>query len=80
MTTSRRPTANVNDDEAGIDNDEVAGGGRRRPTTATTVADAADFDDDEATNGEHSCPMADTHDNEASSSGRCWPSKAPLAS
>ena len=37
-------------DIAGVDNDEVASGGRRHPTTATTVADAANVDNDEATN------------------------------
>jgi len=38
-------------EDAGIDNDEVASGGRRRPTTPTTIADAANVDDDEATSG-----------------------------
>jgi hypothetical protein len=38
-------------DDAGVNDDEVASGGCRRPTMATTVADAANVDDDEATNG-----------------------------
>jgi hypothetical protein len=36
---------------AGVDDVEVASGGRHRPTTTMTVADAASIDDDEATNG-----------------------------
>jgi len=43
-------------DDAGIDNNEVANGGRRRPTTPTTIADAADFDNDEAMSGGHRHP------------------------
>ena len=37
-------------DIAGVDDDEVASGGRRRPTTATTITDAANVNDNEATN------------------------------
>jgi hypothetical protein len=43
-------------DDTGIDVDEVASGGRRRPTTPTTMAEAADVDDDEATSGGRRCP------------------------
>jgi hypothetical protein len=38
-------------DNTGVDKDEVASGGRHRPTTATTVADVATVNNNEATNG-----------------------------
>jgi len=43
-------------DDACINVDEVASGGRRRPTTPTTIANAANVDDDEATSGGHRRP------------------------
>ena len=60
-------------EDAGVDDDEVASGGRRRPTTATTIADAANVDDDEATNSGRRCPTTVTDeagvDNDEDASG-----------
>ena len=47
-------------DDAGIDDDKVTSGGRRRPTTATTVAAVANVNDDKATNGGRHCPTTVT--------------------
>jgi hypothetical protein len=38
-------------DDAGIEDDEFASSGRRRPTTPTIIANAANVNDDEATSG-----------------------------
>ena len=65
-------------DDTSIDDDEVASGGRRRPTM--TVADAANVDDNKATNGGRRRPTADVNDNKATSGRRRRPTKAPLAS
>ena len=74
LATRRHPTmATAVANAANVVDDKVPRGGRRRPTTA-------DLDDDEATNGGHSCPTADAHDDEVRSAGRYRPSKAPLAS
>ena len=43
-------------DDAGINDDKVVSGGRRRRTTPMTIAEAADVDDDEATSGGRSRP------------------------
>jgi hypothetical protein len=44
-------------DDAGIDDDEVASGGRRRPTIPTTIANVANVDDNEATSGGRCHPI-----------------------
>ena len=61
---------------AGVDNDAVASGGRRRPSMAMKVADATNVDHDEATNGGHCRPTADANDDEVASGGRRHPTTA----
>ena len=68
-------------DDAGVDDNEVASGGRRHPTTATTLADAANLDNNEATNGGRQCPTtvtdaASVDDDEVASGGRRRPTTA----
>ena len=56
-------------DDAGIDDNEVASGGRRRPTTPTTTAEAANVDDNEATSGGRRHPPQEGEGRR----GRRWP-------
>ena len=52
-------------DDAGIVDDEVASGGRCRPTTPTTTSDAANVDNKEAMNGGRRGPLQKTRGREA---------------